>query len=161
MLSVAEDPEKGSANSVIMELKQIYTFAGELWRICWQFHALCVSTLLPWSLRYSWSRTFFNKRHLYLCVRGCEWVCIRRTCDCTSGNEWDVRTCLNQIRLKVCGEKSFASTPASLEMSLIWNVEEYYCTAHPLPFVQTRGYTVSDEDYLYKVFWERTSHTWQ
>lgn len=30
MLSVAEDPEKGSANSVIMELEQIYTFAAEL-----------------------------------------------------------------------------------------------------------------------------------
>lgn len=39
-------PEKGSDNSVIMRLQQIYTFEAELWRMSRQRRALSMSTLL-------------------------------------------------------------------------------------------------------------------
>lgn len=46
-------PEKGSDNSVIMRLQQIFTFVAKLWRMSWQPHALSTSTFLIWTLRCS------------------------------------------------------------------------------------------------------------
>lgn len=99
-------PEKGSDNSVIMRLQQICTFVAELWRMSWQPCALSTSTCPPWALRYSWSKAFFNKNTVEYWL--CEWVCIVRTHDCISGNEWDVRLCLIPPGFKVCPWKNLS-----------------------------------------------------
>ena len=62
-------PGKGSDNSVIMRLQQIYAFAVELWRTSWQPRAPCMSTLPPWTPRYSWGGAPFNENTwVFVCV---------------------------------------------------------------------------------------------
>lgn len=150
-------PEKGSDNSVIMRLQQIYAFAAELWRMSWQPRALSTSTLPPWTLRYSQNcgASFNTNTRVFARVSVWVCVCIVRTHDCISVYEWDVRVCLNPARLQVClGKKIFASAfiPAALPLSPIWKVEEHYYMVHLLPSGTALGYKVSDEVYLCKLF---------
>lgn len=101
-------PEKGSDNSVIMRLQQIYAFAAELWRMSWQPRALSTSTLPPWTPRYSQNcgASFNTNTRVFARVSVWVCVCIVRTHDCISVYEWDVRVCLNPARLQVCRGKN-------------------------------------------------------
>lgn len=156
-------PEKGSDNSVIMWLQQIYAFVAELWRMSWQPCALSTSTRPPWTVRYSWSKAFFNKNTVeYLRVWLCEWVCIVRTHDCISQemNEMSEYVWIHLgSRYSMSWKKAFI--PATRAMSPIWKVEEPYYILHLLPSSTAPGYKVSDEVYLCKTFWGGTSHTWR
>lgn len=63
-------PEKGSDNSVIMRLQQIFTFVAKLWRMSWQPHALSTSTFLIWTLRCSEKKIAGHlsvQMHKYFC----------------------------------------------------------------------------------------------
>lgn len=62
-------PEKGSDNSVIIRLRQIYAFVAELWRMSWRPLALSASTFPPWTPRYS-ERKAFSIKIQYLCLCG-------------------------------------------------------------------------------------------
>lgn len=150
-------PEKGSDNSVIMRLQQIFTFVAKLWRMSWQSHALSTSTFPLWTLRCSEKKKL---QGIYQCK--CTSIFVR-THGCISVYEWDVWGCLNLAGLQVSMGKFFGSAfiPCALPLSPLWKVGEHNHTVHLLPPSAALGYKVSDEVYLCKMLWGGASHAWR